>query len=795
MKSLSAILLGLGVLIGPLATIARAADITAEEVRKSIALGAKYLKSSQRDDGSWPEYMGQSGGVTSLCTLALLNSGVDPQDPKIQQALKNLRQRRPNTTYVVALQTMVLCRAEPTRDQVLIGRNVEWLERNQIKEGPRAGMWSYPSGNGDASNTQFALLALHEAERAAEAGLIKGIRVRRDTWERAQAYWEKNQNPDGSWGYYPPLEGTGSMTCAGISSLVIAADMIAQPDAKVNGDEIDACARAENASTRPVERGIEWLRRHYSITQNPPGTRRGLWHLYYLYGLERAGRLTARRFIGEHDWYREGAEHLIRHLKQDDIDGFFPGREHAEDDRNISTSLALLFLSKGRWPVLIAKLRHTPGEEWNQRRHDIHNMTLYVESKWKRDLTWQIVDLEQASVEDLQQSPVIFFSGSQSPLPEGDQQRKALALKIRGYLDRGGFLFAEEDTCASGFDKAFRDFMDKQVFPEPEYKLHLLDPSHPIWHFDEKVAEDQQRPIWGVDFGCRTSVAYFPRDGKGQKKPLSSLWELSRAGRYQKFSRTVQAQIDAALSIGINVLGYATNREFDDERKLAAMLVREGPRDKVERGRLEVVKLRHPGGCDSAPRALSNLMQAIASNLKVRVDRNPKLINIGPGMYDYPMVFMHGRNRFRFTETEEKALRLYIERGGLLFADSICSSAAFTESFQAEMKRIFPKNSLEDIPTDPIDSIWTQKYGGFDLRTVTRRDPQPAAAGGPVKAALRKVAPKLKGIKFGDRYGVIFSEFDISCALEKQDSLECRGYVREDAARIGMNVLLYANQQ
>ena len=33
--------------------------------------------------------------------------------------------------------------------------------------------------------------------------------------------------------------------------------------------------------------------------------------LYYLYGLERVGRLTAQRFIGEHDWYREGADHLV----------------------------------------------------------------------------------------------------------------------------------------------------------------------------------------------------------------------------------------------------------------------------------------------------------------------------------------------------------------------------------------------------------------------------------------------------------------------------------------------------
>ncbi len=75
------------------------------------------------------------------------------------------------------------------------------------------------------------------------------------------------------------------------------------------------------------------------------------------------------------------------------------------------------------------------------------------------------------------------------------------------------------------------------------------------------------------------------------------------------------------------------------------------------------------------------------------------------------------------------------------------------------------------------------------------RDPQPGSAGGPLKAVLRKVPPEMEGVKLGDRYGVIFSQFDLSCALEKHDSLECRGYIREDAAKIGLNVLLYGVQQ
>ena len=123
-------------------------------------------------------------------------------------------------TYPVSLQTMVLCMAEPEKDFITIRNNAHWLEETQIKEGPRRGAWSYPGiGGGDNSNSQFALLALYEAERA-------GVSVPLETWKMALDYWKSAQNADGSFNYYkvpggnPPA--SGSMTCAGLTSLVIA---------------------------------------------------------------------------------------------------------------------------------------------------------------------------------------------------------------------------------------------------------------------------------------------------------------------------------------------------------------------------------------------------------------------------------------------------------------------------------------------------------------------------------------------------------------------------------------------
>ena len=90
----------------------------------------------------------------------------------------------------------------------------------------------------DNSNTQFALLALHEAERA-------GVPVKEQTWRLVQNYWRRTQNLDGSWGYMEATAGTGSMTCAGIAAMVIADDRLHRGDAEVQGDKVRCCGTQE----------------------------------------------------------------------------------------------------------------------------------------------------------------------------------------------------------------------------------------------------------------------------------------------------------------------------------------------------------------------------------------------------------------------------------------------------------------------------------------------------------------------------------------------------------------------
>lgn len=767
-------ILGVGLLLAFAPTVR--GEVTAEQVREAIRRAVAYLKNEQsKVNGSWRERPGYPGGVTALCTLALLDAGVPPDDPTIQKALEYLRgQGRPSMVYSTALQTMVFCAAEPEKDLLLIKRNVQWLQGVQITGEVNKGSWAYSDrqGRGDKSNTQFAMLALYEAERV-------GVEVSERTWRLALQYWQREQRPDGSWGYFATQASTGSMTSAGVASLVIASGRVSTGDAAIVAGEVQCCRPQENVPE--IERGLEWLGSHFTVENNPGaasisgGLARG-WLFYYLYGLERVGRMTGNRFIGKADWYRQGAEFLVN--TQTEL-GYWTGVNEVENEPHIATPLALLFLSKGRRPVLMAQLKHGDGEDWNRHRSGVRNLTAFVEERWKQRLTWQTVDVRAASADDLLQSPVLFLSG-RDELNLTDEQVE----NLRTYLDQGGFLFAEAACGGAAFDQKFRA-LAKRLYPDSP--LRLLPPDHPVWYADGKVDPKSVRPLLGIDACCRTNVVYCPQD-------LSCYWELADSRRMKEYPASVQAEIEACQQIGANVLAYATNRELRDKLDAPQLTYSDASDRRPERATLSVAKLSHGGGADDAPNAVGNLLQIVEDELAMPVNRERRLLApTDPRLLDHPILFMHGRREFQFSPAERQALRTHLERGGFLLADAICAARPFADSFRREMERIFPEARLRPLPPD--HPLFTSTYHGFDLHKVQLRDPNLRTGDDPLTARLTDTQPYLEALEIDGRVAVIFSPYDLSCALENHASLECKGYTRDSAARLAINVLLYALQQ
>jgi hypothetical protein len=739
---------GLAPDLAPTAAAAGPAELTREEVEHSIKSGVLFLLKSQRADGTW----GKQPGESALVTLALLTAGESPGSEPMQRAIDALRAtlrlgiNPSHETYTRALMTMVFAAADPEKYRDEIAFNAEWLEVAQV----RSGSWTYSSrggmnSGGDNSNTQYALLGLHAASEA-------GFAVQPAVWLRARRYWETTQNADGSWGYNPGGNPTGSMTCAGISSLIITGLKRVQGREQLVGERIDRCG--EEGVSPSLRRGIEWMAHHFDVSQNINAGQS--WHHYYLYGLERVGRLSGQRFFGSKDWYRSGAAYLVR--SQDHLQGYWRG-QGGEGDPLITTSFALLFLSKGRSPVLVNKLSHGPGPDWNNDHDDITNLVGVVSRDWKHLLTWQVVDPNTATVEDMLQAPIAYFNGHEAPV--FSESGKA---RLRDFVEQGGMIVAEACCSRREFDRGFRALM-KEIFPDPELELHPLAEDHAVWRSKYRL-DATVHPLWGIEHGCRTVVIYSPDD-------LSCYWN-------QLENVPANPRVRSATALGQNIIDYATGRELPAD-KLAIRDVADFKEDRPRRGALRIAKLRHAGDWNIAPLAIPNLTTTLRDKLKFDVVINHKeLFPRDPSLVHYPLIYLHGRAAVDFSEEDRAALRRHLNPGGgTLFADAACGSPAFDAAFRRFVAELMPNNPLVPIPKH--DDFYTRKLG-YDLSDA-RRTP---AAGGLADF------PDLEGVQVDGRWAIIYSKLDLGCALQKQAGIECKGYTHESALRIATNIVLYA---
>ena len=247
-------------------------------------------------------------------------------------------------------------------------------------------------------------------------------------------------------------------------------------------------------------------------------------------------------------------------------------------------------------------------------------------------------------------------------------------------------------------------------------------------------------------------------------------------------------EINYATKLGINVVSYATGRELKDK------LDRPKTLDEIDSAGLGqrvvlIPKLAHGGGSDDAPNAWQNIVRRARFDLKQRFKVERQMIQAETSqLARYPMTFMHGRSAFGWNESERQAMKAYFENGGFLFADTICSAKGFAESFRAQIKKVLPEHDLVVIPaTDPI---WSDDSGGFRLETVKMHEPAKVEGG----VRNFKTPPKLEGIRIEGRWVVVFSPHDLSCAMENAAARQCPGYDKDDAARIGVNIILYALQ-
>ncbi len=751
-------------------------ELRASHVRKSIEDGVNFLvRMARTRQDNWDSINDWPGGGTGLVTLALLNCGVSPESNEISSALRHFSQTpsgAERSTYVVSLRVMCIVAAGESgkRYRRLLEEDVQWLVDQQLDNGG----WSYSNrhgGGGDMSNSQFALLALHDAR-------VAGVAIERRVWERADRYWRETlyDRSQGSFGYSGPTSTNGARTCAGISSLIIIRENLDRAADHLVGGRVVCCG--DDPVDKQLQAAMQWLASNFRVNGNPRPGGMDNGKYYYLYGMERAGRLSGQRFFGTHDWYREGATELVSDQSKRLVGSWANPSGHLENMEEVASSLALLFLSKGLRPVLFGRYELPESGLGQLHPTGLHYMTRQVEQAWNIPLNWQTVDATKADVNDLRESPVLFISGRDEIRLNAQQKSE-----LKRYIESGKFVFAEAcqgDGCGDNvaFDRSFRELM-AELFPES--RLEPLGVDHPVWNAHFQIRQpDAGWPLLGLQACCRTSVVFCPRN-------LSGYWQLDRPGIFEDCPEAVQKQIGYCRQIGVNVAAYATNRVL--EEKLDVNELGDSVVESLTGRALVFPKLRLGGGDDDAASAWGNIQDFVASESSLQIDREKRFVSPNlEQMSDYTMLFSHGRQRFNLGPEQREAIRQYIDNGGFLFVDTICSSPDFADAFRREMAQIFPDHSLQPIP--PEHPLWNDSKFGFPLAKdrVELRHPDSQAANG-YRAEM--TVPKLEGIEIEGRMVVIFSPFDLSCAMENASASNCEGYKRDDAAKIATNVILY----
>jgi squalene-hopene/tetraprenyl-beta-curcumene cyclase len=349
---------------------ARAADAKAgpnpAEVRAVLDKAVAFLKQQQNEDGSFsPKLAGP--GVSALVVAGLLQSGRGVDDPLVARTLAYMEKRvkkdggiydRFLANYTTCVAVMAFREANKKgRYNTLIRNAVGFLKRLQDASDEHDVKYGGVGYDGkkrpDLSNTQYFVDALLAAGVSRDDPAVKRAlkfisRCQNIKGEFNDQPFAKKASADDEGGFvYVPvvdpddkrhvtpeggLRSMGAMTYGGLKSFLYAG--VSERDPRVKA-------------------AVGWIKRHYTLDENPGMGQGGLYYYYHTFGKAMAALgkdyFTDAKGV-RHDWRRELFEALKKRQKADGSWVNTKDRMFGEADPNLATAFAVLTLSYCRAP-------------------------------------------------------------------------------------------------------------------------------------------------------------------------------------------------------------------------------------------------------------------------------------------------------------------------------------------------------------------------------------------------------------------------------------------------------------
>jgi len=752
----------IGVAIGLVAGVAvrPARALTDADVVKAIERAQKYLMKLQGPDGAWPEAKPTGAtmpcGMSEISLFTLVYTGIHPNQEAVAKGMTALLTRNLDYSYAISMRLMAYATIQRKlsggkRDMIRKAMQLDSMWLCQAQGGH--GGWNYTSlsgGNGryDLSCTQMAILALREAALA-------GCEIPDMVWKRAQELYFRLQQQDGSWNYGEHnaelgnnTPGYGSMTAAGLASIFITMD-------NLNLASGCPCRGGKSQQSRGdfdrrVDMALGWLEKHFKANVNPRSPHGGnWWPKYWLYSAERVGIAAGYKYFGDHNWYKEGAEHLVRSQGGDGSWGNVP-----------DTCFAALFLYKGRAPVLYNKLEF--DGVWNAHRRDIANLTGHIEMIKEQMFHWQIVSL-RAPVEELHDAPILYITPESEP-KFTDEHKK----KLREFTDTGGTILLEA-SCGNPRIRNWVRTFTKELWPEWEMKP--LGPDH--GSFKDPHPLSRRPEIFGLHDGLRTFLFYSMDD-------ISCPWQTKAfAGR------------DYLFKWGINLYTYATDHSplraklqerLPDEKSRYTSSVSAGAKKALKVARVKydspTWRVNRNYGCWDGVKGYLEKKTGVT----LTVDESGTALG---DLGDADVAYLVGTGAATLSADQKQALKQYLAGGGFLLAEAARGDPEFNKA----MIRLAGDLGLKMTRIPQTDSLMTGQFQsgvqGYSL-----------ISGVEFKRALRVIRlgqtnAELMGLYDGDKLVGVFSLYDMLFSSTGYDAYDCRGYQAPDAKALVTNIVLY----
>ncbi len=339
---------------------AQEAGPQAKEVRAVLDKTVAYFKSSQGSDGSFsPKIAGP--GISALVAAGLIRNGLSPREPLLAKTLAYLETQvqkdggiyskfLANYTTSVALMAFKEANQDGRYDTV-IKKGSDFLQRLQQagddQELKLGGFGYDATKRPDLSNSAFALEALLAAgltkdDPAVQKALKFISRCQNLPGEfNDQPFAKKaSKNDLGGFTYNPldaddhphrtpegGLRSLGAMTYGGLKSFLYAG--VSKDDPR-------------------VQAAVGWIRKHYTLEENPGMGQAGLYYYYHTFGKAMAV-LGEEVFVDaagkKHPWRRELLEALQKRQKADGSWSNAGDRTFQESNPDLATAFAVLSLS------------------------------------------------------------------------------------------------------------------------------------------------------------------------------------------------------------------------------------------------------------------------------------------------------------------------------------------------------------------------------------------------------------------------------------------------------------------